>query len=129
MPDAHTNKCDGDVFTEAAAVCLKDRGHSDPMQLHLKTIDVPQYLLPRPYISEAMRRTHNDMKRATKHGACCDAIMFLRKLTSSTVVRQPRREQVLSTGLGHNWTRKLCRFRVRLALTFLAFYTEQLLRL
>ncbi len=81
----------GGVLAEAAAVCLEDRGHSDPIQLHLKKIEVPQYLLTRPAVSEAMRRTHNDMERATEHGACGVAIILLRKLTGLTVVRQSKK--------------------------------------
>jgi len=81
----------GGVLAEAAAVCLEDRGHADPIQLHLKKIEFPQHLLTRPAVTEAMRRTHNDMERATEHGACGVAIILVRKLTGLTVVRQSKK--------------------------------------
>ena len=55
----------GDVLAEAAAVCLEDRGHAEPVQLNLRKIQDPQFQLSRPSVTEAMRRTHNDLERAS----------------------------------------------------------------
>ena len=81
----------GGALAEAAAVCLEDRGHADPIQLHLRKIEVPQFLLTRPSVTEALRRTHNDMERATEHGACGVAIILVRNLTGLTVVSQSKK--------------------------------------
>jgi len=81
----------GSVLAEAASVCLEDRGHADPILLHLRKSDVPQYLLTRSDVTDVMRRTHNYIERATEHGACGVAIILLRKLTGLTVVSQSKK--------------------------------------
>lgn len=81
----------GCVLAEAAAVCLEDRGHANPIQLHLVKVEVPQYSLIRTSVTEAMRRTHNDLERATEHGAYGIAIILIRKITGLTVVCQSKK--------------------------------------
>lgn len=81
----------GTVLAEAAAVCLDERGHPIPVQLHLSKVDEQHFLLACPAVTEAMRRTHNDLERATEHGAYGIAILLIRKLTGLTAIRQSKK--------------------------------------
>ncbi|QDT91747.1 hypothetical protein [Gimesia algae] len=81
----------GSVLAEAAAVCLEDRGHTDSVQLHVRRIETPQFLLSYPTVTEAMRRTHNDLERATEHGACGVAILLIGRMTGLTVIKQSKK--------------------------------------
>lgn len=81
----------GAVLSEAAAVCLQDRGHTSPVRLHLERMGGPQILLHCSAVNDRMQRTHNDMQRATEHGACGVAILLIRKLHKLTVVEQSKK--------------------------------------
>lgn len=81
----------GNVFAEAVAVCLDDRGHSNPVRLHLRKIDEPHYLLTCPVVTDVMRRTHNDLERATEHGAYGVAFLLIRRLTGLTAIQQSKK--------------------------------------
>ncbi len=81
----------GTVLAEAAAVCLDDRGHPIPVQLHLRKIDEPQYMLSCPAVTEAMRRTHNDLEKATENGAYGIAILLIRRLRGLTAIQQSKK--------------------------------------
>ena len=81
----------GNVLAEAAAVCLEDQGHDDPVEIHIRKVDSPLFLLSHPVATEAMRRTHNDLERATEHGAYGVAILLIRRLTGLTAIQQSKK--------------------------------------
>jgi len=81
----------GSVLAEAAAVCLDDQKHPNSVQLHVRKIDNPEFFITSPAVNDAMRRTHNDLERATEHGACGVAILLIRHFTGLSVVQQSKK--------------------------------------
>ena len=67
----------GRVHAEAAAVCLENQGHQEPVRLVVRKIDRPQYDLRWPALTDTMRRAYDDLERATELGAYGVAILLL----------------------------------------------------
>ena len=81
----------GRVHAEAAAVCLENQGHQEPVRLTVRKIDTPQYDLRWPALTDTMRRAYEDMERATELGAYGVAILLIRDQTGLTAIRQSRK--------------------------------------
>jgi len=81
----------GRVHAEAAAVCLENQGHQEPVRLTVRKIDTPQYDLRWPALTDTMRRAYEDLERATELGAYGVAILLIRDQTGLTAIRQSRK--------------------------------------
>jgi hypothetical protein len=81
----------GRVHAEAAAVCLENQGHQEPVRLAVRKIDTPQYDLRWPALTDTMRRAYEDLERATELGAYGVAILLIRDQTGLTAIRQSRK--------------------------------------
>jgi hypothetical protein len=81
----------GRVHAEAAAVCLENQGHQEPVRLTVRKIDTPQYDLRWPALTGAMRRAYEDLERATELGAYGVAILLIKDQTGLTAIRQSRK--------------------------------------
>ena len=81
----------GQVYAEAAAVCLDNQGHQEPVVLSVRRIDRPGYILRWPQLTETMRRAYNDLERATELGAYGVAILLVRARTGLTAIYQSRK--------------------------------------
>ncbi|MGO8745192.1 MAG: hypothetical protein ACLQNE_04305 [Thermoguttaceae bacterium] len=81
----------GKVHAEAAAICLDNQGHQEPVILFVRRIDSPGYNLRWPQITETMRRAYEDLERATELGAYGVAILLIRDRTGLTAIRQSRK--------------------------------------
>ncbi len=81
----------GRVHAEAAAVCLENQGHHEPVRLAVRKIDTPQYDLRWPALTDTMRRAYEDLERATELGAYGVAILLIRDQTGLTAIRQSRK--------------------------------------
>jgi len=92
----------GRVHSEAAAVCLDDRGHREPVKLQLRKIDEPRFVLQWPDVTDTMRRAYNDLQRATELGACGVALLLVRGLTGLTAIRASRKGTGFDYWLGGN---------------------------
>jgi hypothetical protein len=94
----------GRVYAEAAAVCLDNQGHQEPVALSVRRIDRPGYILRWPQLTETMRRAYHDLERATELGAYGVAILLVRATTGLTAVWQSRKGTGFDYWLGPNGT-------------------------
>jgi hypothetical protein len=81
----------GRVHAEAAAVCLDDRGHREPVGLVVRKVDDPHYSLRWPDVSQKMQRAYNDLERATELGACGVALLLIRQLTGLKAIQAAKK--------------------------------------
>ena len=81
----------GRVHAEAAAACLDNQGHREPVALSVRRIDGPGFILRWPELTETMRRAYNDLERATELGAYGIAIMLIKEQTGLAVVWQSKK--------------------------------------
>jgi hypothetical protein len=94
----------GRVHAEAAAICLDNQGHQEPVELAVRKVDSPQYVLRWPDLTETMRRAYDDLERATELGACGIAILLVRNHTGLTAIQQSRRGNGFDYWLGPEQT-------------------------
>lgn len=94
----------GRVHAEAAAVCLENQGHQEPVRLVVRKTDRPQYALSWPALTETMRRAYEDLERATELGAYGVAILLVRDQTGLTAIRQSRKGTGFDYWLGPDGT-------------------------
>jgi hypothetical protein len=94
----------GRVHAEAAAVCLENQGHQEPVRLAVRKIDTPQYDLRWPALTDTMRRAYEDLERATELGAYGVAILLIRDQTGLTAIRQSRKGTGFDYWLGPDGT-------------------------
>jgi hypothetical protein len=94
----------GRVHAEAAAVCLENQGHQEPVRLAVRKIDRPQYDLRWPALTDTMRRAYEDLERATELGAYGVAILLVRDQTGLTAIRQSRKGTGFDYWLGPDGT-------------------------
>lgn len=87
----------GMVFAEAAAICLKDRGHTNSIILKISGDVSDQLSLTTIEVDDQISRSHNDLQDATEAGACGIAILLVRKLKGYTVVER----SVKGTGIDY----------------------------
>jgi hypothetical protein len=92
----------GRVHAEAAAVCLENQGHEEPVRLAVRKIDRPQYDLRWPAITETIRRAYEDLERATELGAYGVAILLVKDQTGLTAIRQSKKGTGFDYWLGPN---------------------------
>lgn len=76
---------------EAAAVCLDEQGHREPVPFVVRRIDEPEYVLRWLQATDAMRRAHNELDRAAELGAYGIAILLVRHRTGLLAVEQSRK--------------------------------------
>jgi hypothetical protein len=88
--------------SEAAAVCLEDRSHREPVQLIVRKTEDGQHFLRWPDVTGAMRRAYNDLERATELGAYGVAILLVREIVGLTVIRQSRKGTGFDYWLGQD---------------------------
>lgn len=81
----------GEVHAECAAVCLEKEGHGETVPLRVREHSGNSFELTRPNVTDAMRRAHFDMQRATELGACGVALLLTRELTGLTAIQQSRK--------------------------------------
>jgi hypothetical protein len=78
----------GQVFAEAAAVCLESRNHQSGVRLPragLMREDLRVEWLP---VDDRRRRGHADMQEATERGACGVAILVVKEVTGMVVIER-----------------------------------------
>lgn len=92
----------GRVHAEAAAVCLEERRHREPVQLIVRKAEDGQHFLRWPDVTDAMRRAYNDLERATELGAYGIAILLVREIVGLTVIRQSRKGTGFDYWLGQD---------------------------
>ena len=81
----------GRAQAEAAAVCLDEQGHREPVAFEVRRIGKPEYVLRWLQATEAMRRAHNELDRAAELGAYGIAILLVRHRTGLTAIEQSRK--------------------------------------
>jgi hypothetical protein len=86
---------------EAGAVCLDSQDHGANCRLSVSGAFTEEFHLTRPDVTDAMRRSHNDMEKATEHGAEGVSFLLVLKLTPYRIIEQSRKGTRIDWWLGH----------------------------
>jgi hypothetical protein len=86
MP-ALTPHCGG-VMAEAAAVCFEDRSHATGVIMSVRAVDVKQFTIHWPAVTDQQRRTYNDLPWATEMGAYGVAILIVKAVTGKKAIER-----------------------------------------
>ena len=78
----------GASCADAAAVCLTDQAHPNPVNLHIEGIRVGQINLAWNEVNETVRRFNADREVATEYGAYGITALIMPVLTNLTVIER-----------------------------------------
>jgi len=81
----------GQYLADAAAVCLEQCGHREPITLNVTGWKPRRYHVICSEVTDRKRRTHNDQQEATELGACAVAISIIHDVAGFAVVERSRK--------------------------------------
>jgi hypothetical protein len=75
-------------MTEAASVTLERAGQRHPAPLTVSGTDTAAFLVHGLPVTDQMRRSYRDERKATDHGACAVAILIIKNLLDLHVIEE-----------------------------------------